>query len=349
MFLVHNKPQQAPLLAAAVVGACRLEGGWPTPLQPQLLEVLFEGLLGYKADFHTLAPAGAEAVVAALPSPQQRHELVELMVLMELLCRPIPAPLRESVERWAAVLGVDDNGLLLVRELAADAQARATADFYRLNWIGDGDPQDDPHFQELLAHYGTAAYALTVEANPAITARWQALANCPEGSLGQALHRFYRDRGFSLPGVVGAGNEALAHHDWIHVITGYDTTPLGEMQVTGFMAAASPCRGAMLGFLGAVCIWETGLLRSVVVTPSHHTSLADAGAAEQLAAAIARGSRCNVDPLVGIDYFSIADQPLQAIRHDWGLLDEGGDPRGPVDDERRVQNGELLGDSAPPP
>jgi hypothetical protein len=321
MFLVHNKPQQAPLLAAAIVGACRLEGNWPTPLQPQLLQVLFENLLGYKADFHTLAPARSDDVAAAMPSPEQRHELVELMVLLELLCRPIPAPLRGSVERWAADLGVDDNGLLLVRDLAAEAKARATADFYRLNWIGDGDPQDDPHFQELLTHYGTAAYALTVEADPTITARWQALADCPAGSLGQALHGFYQDRGFSLPGVVGAGNEALAHHDWIHVITGYGTTPLGEMQVTGFMAAASPSPGAMLGFLGAVCIWETGLLRSVVVTPSHHTSLADAGSCEQLAAAIARGSRCKVDPLVGIDYFSIADRPLEAIRHDWGLLD----------------------------
>jgi hypothetical protein len=321
MFLVHNKPQQAPLLAAAIVGACRLEGAWPTPLQPQLLEVLFENLLGYKADFHTLAPARADDVVAALPSPEQRHELVELMVLMELLCRPIPGPLRESVERWAADLGVDDNGLLLVRDLAADAKARATADFYRLNWIGDGDPQDDPHFQELLAHYGTAAYALTVEADPAISARWQALADCPAGSLGLALHGFYQERGFSLPGVVGAGNEALAHHDWIHVITGYGTTPLGEMQVTGFMAAASPTAGAMLGFLGAVCIFETGLLGSVVVKPAHHTSLADPAAAEQLAAAIARGSRCKVDPLVGIDYFSIANQPLEAIRLEWGLLD----------------------------
>jgi hypothetical protein len=321
MFLVHNSPQQAPLLAAAIAGACRLEGGWPTPLQPQLLEVLFENLLGYKADFDTLAPARADAVVAALPSPEQRHELVELMVLMELLCRPIPATLRESVERWAADLGVDDNGLVLVRDLAADAKARATADFYRLNWIGDGDPQDDPHFQELLAHYGTAAYALTVEADPAISARWQALADCPAGSLGLALHGFYQERGFSLPGVVGAGNEALAHHDWIHVITGYGTTPLGEMQVTGFMAAASPTAGAMLGFLGAVCIFETGLLRSVVVKPAHHTSLADPAAAEQLAAAIARGSRCKVDPLVGIDYFSIANQPLETIRHDWGLLD----------------------------
>jgi len=321
MFLVHNKPKDAPLLAAAIAGACRLEGGWSTPLQPQLLEVLFENLLGYKADFHTLAPARADAVAAALPSPEQRQELVELMVLMELVCRPIPAPLSESVERWATDLGVDDNGLLLVRDLAADAQARATADFYRLSWIGEGDPQDDPHFQELLAHYGTAAYSFTLESDPVISARWQALADCPEGSLGKAMHGFYQERGFSLPGVVGSCNEAVAKHDWIHVITDYGTTPLGEMQVTGFMAAASPSPGAMLGFLGAVCIWETGLLRSVIVTPSHHTSLADAGAAEQLAAAIARGSRCKVDPFVGMDYFSIANQPLEAIRHDWGLLD----------------------------
>lgn len=321
MFLVHNKPVQAPLLAAAIVAACRLEGSWTSPLQPQLLQVLFETLLSYRTDFHTLAPARADDVAAAMPKPEQRHELVELMVLMELLCRPIPIALRESVERWAAELGVDDNGLLLVRDLAAEASARATADFYRLNWIGAGDPQDDPHFQDLLAHYGTSAYALTVESDPAITARWQALANCPAGSLGQAMHHFYQERGFSLPGVVGAGNEALAQHDWIHVITGYGTTPLGEMQVTGFMAAASPSPGAMLGFLGAVCIWETGLLRSVVVTPSHHTSLSDAGACEQLAAAIARGSRCKLDPLVGIDYFRLADQPLAAIRHDWGLQD----------------------------
>jgi len=62
-------------------------------------------------------------------------------------------------------------------------------------------------------------------------------------------------------------------------------------------------------------------VRSVVVTPSHHTSLTDAGAAEQVAAAIARGSCCKVDPLVGMDYFSIADLPLEMIRRDWGLLD----------------------------
>jgi hypothetical protein len=321
MFLVHNSAEQAPLLAAAVVAACRLDGCWSTPLQPQVLRVLFGTLLNYEADFQSLDPTDIGAVLAALPRPEQRHELVELMVLMELLCRPIPIALRDSVQRWATALSVDDYGLLLVRDLAAEASARATADFYRLNWIGAGDPQDDPHFQELVSHYGTAAYALTVEADPAITARWQALADCPAGSLGQAMHGFYQERGFSLPGVVGSGNEALAQHDWIHVITGYGTTPIGEMQVTGFMAAASPSPGAMLGFLGAVCIWETGLLRSVVVTPSHHTSLKDAGACEQLAAAIERGSRCKVDPLIGIDYFRLADRPLEEIRREWGLLD----------------------------
>ena len=40
MFLIHSTLDQAPLQAAALVGACRGDG-WQTPLQPRFLGVLF--------------------------------------------------------------------------------------------------------------------------------------------------------------------------------------------------------------------------------------------------------------------------------------------------------------------
>lgn len=319
MFLIHSAPEQAPLLVAAVTAACRLPGGWSSPLQPQLLQLLVERLLGVAVDLEQLPAVDPAAVGQALPDPAQRRELVDLMVLLEMVCRPIPEPLQASVDRWASALGVDDRALLLARDLTRGAQARATADFYRLNWIGEGDDQHDAHFQALLAHYGTSAYALTLEPDPQERQRWAALAHCPAGSLGRGLWDFYQQRGFRLPGEPGAANAALAHHDWVHLVAGYDTTPIGELEVTAFMAAASRAPGAMLGFLGAVSIYETGLLQSVVLQQAYPQTLADPANRERLVQAIRRGHRCRVDPLLGVDYFRLAAEPLEAVRAAWGL------------------------------
>jgi len=102
-------------------------------------------------------------------------------------------------------------------------------------------------------------------------------------------------------------------------VAGYDTTPIGELEVTAFMAAASRAPGAMLGFLGAVSIYETGLLQSVVLQQAYPQTLADPANRERLVQAIRRGHCCPVDPLLGVDYFRLAAEPLEAVRAAWGL------------------------------
>lgn len=318
MFLIHNSPEQAPLLASALVGACRLPDGWPSPAQPRVLAVLFEKLLGFDGDFNQLAPVEPAVVAAALTDHEQRRELIELMATMEMMCRPIPNALQDQIEGWAVALGVEDRVLTLARDLACQARSQATADFYRLNWIGDGAPQKEHHFDELLKINGPAAYALTIEPDVGEAARWARLASCPEGSLGRTLWQFYLDHGFKLPGEIGGASPALARHDWVHVIAGYETTAIGELEVTAFMASASRTPGAMLGFVGAVSLYETGLLQSVV-THSYSQTLSAPNGAERVAAAIQNGKKCRIDPLGRIDYFTIADQSLEQIRRDWGL------------------------------
>lgn len=316
MFLIHTSAAQAPLLAAAVVGACRGKG-WDVPLQPRFLSVLFEKLLGFVADFNTLEPTTPQAIRDALPSLEQRRELIELMVTVELLSDPIPSWLSTSIEQWAKALEVEDNSLLLARDLAQKATATAMADFYRLNWIGTLD-QKQPDFQNKLARDGMKAWALTVEADLEEARRWNELENCPAGSLGRALWDFYQKRGFAVPGIPGAANEAVAHHDWIHVLADYDTTPLGEMEVTAFMASSSRLPGATLGFMGTVSIYESGLLPSLVVPPGYNHSLSVPQGPERIADAIRRGKACNQDPLM-TDYFAIASCPLDELRRSWGI------------------------------
>jgi len=313
VFLHETAPEHAELVARAVVGACRGER-WSSPVQPRLLRALFNRIYGCEIDFETTAPLSPRAAADALRSPQERSELIQLMCAMEILCNPVPPELEASVAAWANALGVEERSLVYLRDLARGEAAKAIADFYRLNWIGDLDRRR-PGFDALLARAGDAALARTVEADPALAARWGGLVRCPVGSIGRHLHEFYARRGFLLPGQLGAANEAVAQHDWIHLLADYGTTPLGEIEVVSFQAACSRAPGALLGLIGALALFESGAMPKGLVTGAYpHEGLSKPGGSQRMAEAIARGKACNTDLLLEVDYFALANEPLEALR-----------------------------------
>ena len=83
MFFKHIKISQAPVMAAAIVGACR-ENGWSLDVQPKLLGAIFSALFDFDADFRTLPAATMEEVAAEFPNAPERREMVDLMLICEL-------------------------------------------------------------------------------------------------------------------------------------------------------------------------------------------------------------------------------------------------------------------------
>jgi hypothetical protein len=318
MFLIHTSPEHAEMVARAVTSACRLEG-WQSPVQPKLLHILFNRLLGQDFDFEKIAPTSPAEVGAMLRSEAERDELIQLMVATEILCNPIPEPLERSVVQWATALHVHERSLLYARDLMLGELTKAIHDFYRMNWIADLDRRS-PEFEVLLRHAGDKAYALTIEADEAEAARWTALASCPQGSIGRSLWEFYEMRGFKVPGQAGSVNAAVAQHDWEHVLADYGTTPMGEIEVIGFQAAASRASGATLGFFGVLALYESGLMpMSLVVPKQPGHSLSAPGGVERLAEAVARGAACNTDLVLDVDFFQHANEPLEEIRARFGI------------------------------
>ena len=316
MFLIHNKPEQADLLASALVAVHRPDNKWYVPAQENLAHTLFLKLLKKDIDFNSHPAISPGEVANILNFSNERTELLELLVAFEMLCSPIPKKLEYEIEKWANILDVNSDVLTVSRELADNAINNATTDFYRLNWIGEGDHQDDPIFKELVNKYGNQAYGLCIKEDLKEFEKWNNLQFCPSGSLGETLWHFYNKRGFKLPGQLGAGNAALAHHDWIHIIAGYDTTPIGELEVTAFMASSSEYKGVTLGFIGAISILETGLLHSFFGADKFPKSLTTGDGISRVSEAINRGKSCLVDPLK-IDFFEIASSPLKEIRCTW--------------------------------
>jgi hypothetical protein len=318
MFLVHTSRDHAEVVARAVVGACRLDG-WATPVQPQLLHTLFNRLLGQDLDIETLSPLAPSDVAAVLRSQAERDELIQLMVVMEILCNPLSPRLEQSVARWAAALHVHERALTYTRDLAHGEMAKAVHDFYRLNWIGDLDRRASG-FQALLRRVGDKAYAMTTDVNPAEAARWERLGANPRGSIGHTLSEFYALRGFKLPGQAGGVNAAVAQHDWVHVLGDYGTTPLGEIEVLSFQTAATRTPGGMLGLVGTLALFESGLMpASLIVHDQTGHALGAPGAVDRMADAIARGNACRTDLLLDVDFFKYASDPLEDVRARFGV------------------------------
>ena len=117
-------------------------------------------------------------------------------------------------------------------------------------------------------------------------------------------------RGFKVPGQLGSVNAAVAQHDWEHVLADYDTTPMGEIEVISFQTSATRTPGAMLGLVGVLALFESGLMpASLVVSQQEgHNLLAPAGV-ERMAEAVARGAACNSDLLLDVDFFQHATSP----------------------------------------
>ena len=321
MFLIHTAPEHAQTVARAVVAACKGER-WCAQLQPKLLHTLFNELLDEDLDFETLEPNTLEDVSLRLTSADERLELIQLMCVVEILCNPIPIATEERIEEWARALQVPDRSLALCRDATRGEVRRAIEDIYRLNWIGDLSRRT-PGFDALLEHSGAEAYAKTLEEDPAKAARYRGLSRCPEGSLGHHMAEFYEKRGFLVPGEAGAPSEAVAHHDWIHLITDYGTTPLGEIEAASFMATCSRAPGATVAVVAALALFESGVLpESMVTGGTMHQGISRPGGTERMAEAIARGKQCNTDLILDVDFFTMADEPLADVRERFNIVEK---------------------------
>lgn len=319
MFFKHINTSQVPMMAAAIVGACR-ESGWALDVQPQLLGAIFSALFNFDEDFRTLPAATIDEVAAAFPNAEQRREIVDLMLICELCLHEIPAKLSDSIDRWAADLGVNDIDLTVARELAQGAQARAQYDLYRNGFWG-ACTEIDPAFSALIEANGARAFALTITADPLESARWAALEHCPPGSLGRGVWDFYKQRNFAYPGTPGAASKGESHHDWVHVLSDYGTSPMGEVEVGAFRMTTTDDPGAALTFIaGQLAFYQGGIMPSALTGLHGDHILEKPGGPERVADALRRGRECTFDTYHMFDFFTVASEPLEALRERWNFV-----------------------------
>jgi hypothetical protein len=329
--------EEATLIARGFLAASAPEGG-STRLQQLVCKALTEALTDHPVDVAALTPITPDELAEAM-APRTRDfrlRTVEIMIMLELLLRPLPPEVADRVEAFADALSVGDDCRHLVRatqHVAHGALGLAASDFQRNGYecmvferLADG--------QE---HTPAEAW-LAAPHDPVQAARWQALEHCPEGSLGRGVWEFYRARGFVFPGLPGSAPPLLAQHDWVHVLGDYGSTVESELEVFGLIYRANDDPRAFSLLVSVLSLFEAGYLQTgmgLFQMDLGHVSAADEAMAARLGDALSRGAwaawRWNdaheeetrgID-FLDVDWFSLADLPLDEARAHFHLPPKG--------------------------
>lgn len=291
------------------------DGSLP-PGARRLLEAAQRVLLGTAFDLDALAPIAPDELRSALAGSALGAQLAGAMVLVVMVDGTPSEAAAARLRAFTGALGVDEPA---VRTLELFANGHTTLG--KLDWLRRSHIRSmaEAELAQGLEHSVKALLGFRgLREDATVAEPYRALADLPEGTLGRALHEHYRRHGFALPGEKHGFPEGGVFHDATHVLGGYDTDPLGELQVGAFTAGyrqKDPLYMAMLPLLLFV--------DRINVTPIAHDEVDDffsqPEVAETFLTAFRRGLRCREDLSAGWDFWVHARRPIADVRRDLGI------------------------------
>ena len=311
--------EEVAVLSRGILGAVTPPSGL-TEIQRLLVESLFASMTGHPAVFDRPV-LGPEQFGHALARRNRefRTRIVQLMVLLALVVRPLPTELTSRVAAYARELEVEEGMLEVAARFADGSLGLAAVDFERNGYTADWHPEDARVLhtsRELSSAWEASAGDL------ALAEQWTALEALDPGTLGRSITDFYRARGFVYPGLPGSAPPLLAQHDWVHVVADYGTTVESELEVFAFIARANDDMRGFSLLAMVVSLFETGYLRSGAglfeYSPGH---LSGQGMAVRVADAMRRGALCvgSID-FLRTDWFALAERPVDEVRAHFGVV-----------------------------
>ena len=261
--------------------------------------------VGQDVDIH--APITGEAFAAEVEDKQIRLQAITAMVIMSVLDEDPNPQDADFIEAFAQPLGVSSSELKNLRQIVDGDLFHFQLDVARRVWLLD-------HVKLKWKKGGmkwlvrTVGAKLGVKENTAVADRYRALAAYPEGTVGRLYYDHMREVGFPLPGEKGSQEESVIIHDLTHLLSGYDTSPEGEVMTASF-SAGNRDKEPFTYIFFVICQHHLGNLKAPFAYTT--TGLFDAAASVK---ALKRGSEVNTDLSIGWDPWTIMHMPLDEAR-----------------------------------
>jgi tellurite resistance protein len=203
-------------------------------LESQLIASVQRHILRTDVDLAGLDPITPEELAREIVEPAFRERVIGGCVLVSLIDGEASPAEHAQVASFAKALEVKSPAVKNLQRLTKDRLLIARFDIARRSFIGQ-------KIKERVHNEGLGGLARVAKAmrvgDEAMAAKYQQLESYPDGTLGREYARFIRDNGFGFPGEDGGAPEVILFHDCTHVLGGYGTSSIEEVQVASFSAA----------------------------------------------------------------------------------------------------------------
>jgi hypothetical protein len=258
-------------------------------------------------DLDAVAPIEAAELAAAVTDREARTHVLQACMLMSLSDQEVTADELAVLGAFARALEVDEKRMKVMHDLAKGRLRLSRYHLVRSSAQGIRAQVNDPKLADLLRVAGV------LPPNHELAERCRALASLPDGTLGREYVRHREQNGFPWPGEKGGIVEGAMHHDLTHVLTGFDTDPLGEIQVGAFTAGMKKI-DPFLFLLFPMLEFHLGLaVRPFTKAYPGHYDAALAFRAHQA------GARCRRDLSDHWDFWPVMDRTVTSLRDEYGI------------------------------
>jgi hypothetical protein len=288
-------------------------GGAETPTDADRAAVVAANTFVFRGadavDADALTPITPAELAAAITDPTVADHVAQFLTVMATIDGTIDDDKIATVEAFAAALGVHAD---YVRQLGALAERN-------LQWLRVDVQREN--LRSILGHDVEESIDAWIvpyrdHPDPALVARHETLGDLPVGTFGRTFFEFYKENGFAFAGdPAGVNVEFATPHDSTHVLSGYDTTPQGELLVSTFTAGMHPHEPMSGHILPVIMTWHLG------VELVHFAGKFSGGLdPEKFWVAWDRGSDVTTDVFARTwDFWAQVERPLEALRTEYAV------------------------------
>lgn len=281
------------------------------PLAREMMQALQDHLLKHQGSIEDLPMIGSEVWGRELSGRHQELAL-QFLILMPYLSMQVEEAEVDLVQKFGQACAHSPHTLKSLKQVQKGQLRQLFFDYSVRSLI------------ELLPGGWWHKFRCILRAihqymgDPQVACQYQALADLPVGTLGKELYQYYRDRTFPLPGEKGSFSDILVPHDLIHLLSGIDTSAVGEIVVAGFEAGMSSSQFGFELLLEVILDFHLGLNFTTlgILDPSQNNFIPSL-----VLKAFVAGTEVEQDLFRLTDgaFDTLLDQPITCIREQYNI------------------------------
>lgn len=311
MDIVVFSPHELPLVLRLLISVA-VDPESLTTRERQFLQTMNTLHHGSDAEIDW-SPIDTPQIARTVTDPHHRKRLLQMAMVMAMVEGETTARQQGALQSLASGLSINERGLRVLHEAASGHQLLARFDMTRRIM---GSVMEPAYREEGVAGVAKIMGSLFFQKggeDSQLAWRFRQLGLLPHNTFGRMFWEHCTKQQFSFPGEPGAIPLRLVFHDFGHVLSGYDTTPAGEIQQGAFQAGFVRNDGFMF-LLFVLLHFHWG----VKITP-----IADASEGlfdiPLVMEALKRGAACSVDLSDHWDFWEVVELPLQEVRERYGI------------------------------